>query len=78
MCDLRQIADEATVKEAMLGIRRVLDGNAEAFSIEYPRHTPTEQRWYVMHVAPIEHPGGGVIISHVNVSKWVSERKQSS
>lgn len=72
VCDLRQIADEATLKEAMLGIRRVLDGKASSFSIEYPRHTADEQRWYVMHVAPIEHPSGGVIISHINISKWSS------
>jgi two-component system CheB/CheR fusion protein len=29
-----------------------------------------EKRWFAMHVAPIRHVGGGVIVSHINLSQW--------
>ena len=61
---------EPSASEAREGIIQVLDGRASAFSMEYPCHSPDEQRWYVMHVAPIKHPNGGVIVSHVNISRW--------
>ncbi|WP_295401521.1 chemotaxis protein CheB [uncultured Thiocystis sp.] len=70
VCDIGQILDEPTAGDAMNGIRQVLEGKTTAFSLEYPCHSPDEQRWYIMHVAPIDHPGGGVIVSHINISKW--------
>jgi len=52
------------------GIRAVLEGRDEHFSMEYPCHSPDEQRWFVMHVGPIRHPAHGAIVSHIDVSHW--------
>ncbi|WP_296809450.1 chemotaxis protein CheB [Thiocapsa sp.] len=57
-------------RTAAEGIRAILDGRREAFAMEYPCHSPHERRWFAMHVARIRHPGGGVIVSHINVSQW--------
>jgi diguanylate cyclase (GGDEF)-like protein/PAS domain S-box-containing protein len=69
------ICDRATGKDAIEaavvanGIRAVLGGEARSFSIEYPCHSPTEQRWFLMTVSPLdgEHLNGTVVM-HVNVT----------
>lgn len=60
---------------ALIGIRRVLEGTLNHFSLEYPCHSPTEQRWFVMNVAPIHTEGFGAVISHVNISTWHQGRQ---
>ena len=55
---------------ALDGLRSVLDGSAEAFSLRYPCHSPTEERWYLMHVRPLRQADGGVVVSHVDVTRW--------
>ncbi|GGL13994.1 PAS domain-containing sensor histidine kinase [Deinococcus radiotolerans] len=35
-----------------LGLRAVLAGDVPDFSLEYPCHSPQEQRWYCVHVRP--------------------------
>ena len=44
-------------RQALLGIRSVLSGNSDAFSLRYPCHTPTEQRWFTMRVRPVDWQG---------------------
>ncbi|MBE0470007.1 MAG: PAS domain-containing protein, partial [Methyloprofundus sp.] len=57
--------------KAAQGILDVLHDQLADFSMTYPCHSPTEKRWFLMHVAPIEYLGGGVVISHVNISSWM-------
>ena len=55
------------------GILAVLEGSLPSFSIEYPCHSPMEQRWFHMGVIPlIGAAQGGVVITHTNIT----ERKQ--
>jgi PAS domain S-box-containing protein len=52
------------------GIRGVLNGTRKMFSIEYPCHTSSEQRWFLMAVTPLTEGGrDGAIVSHVNVTE---------
>jgi two-component system, cell cycle sensor histidine kinase and response regulator CckA len=52
------------------GIRAVLDGERKSFSIEYPCHSPTEQRWFLLTVTPLsEDHSNGAVVMHVNVSE---------
>jgi two-component system CheB/CheR fusion protein len=53
------------------GISDVLCGKVNDFSMTYPCHSPTEQRWFLMHIAPVGYVGGGVVVSHVNVTSWM-------
>ena len=69
-CDGGSGGDNPGGRTALEGIRAVLEGRRQAFAMEYPCHSPQERRWFSMHVAPIQHPGGGVIVSHINVSQW--------
>ena len=72
-------ATEAT--QAAAGIRSVLAGTAKNFSLEYPCHSPAEQRWFQMTVSPLadEHPNGAVVM-HMNITerKLVEESLRAS
>ena len=47
----------------------MLGGGVKSFSIEYPCHSPTEQRWFLMTVTPLtdDRPNGAVVM-HVDVT----------
>ena len=54
------------------GIREVLDGRQPEFSIEYPCHSPTEERWFRLMVTPLQ-PGrkAGAVVMHVDVTERI-------
>jgi two-component system CheB/CheR fusion protein len=60
------------------GIGRVLSGEEETFSMTYPCHSLNERRWFLMHAAPIRHPPGGAVVSHVNVTAWIEGRSDEA
>ncbi|EXJ15745.1 chemotaxis protein CheB [Imhoffiella purpurea] len=64
------VCDQEEDSEASEGIAKILSGESDSFALEYPCHSPDEERWFVMHVAPIDHPNGGVVVSHIEVTKW--------
>lgn len=55
--------------EAATGIRDVVCGRLPRFQLEYPCHSSTEQRWYLMSVTPFygENPAR-VVVSHENIT----------
>ncbi len=60
------------------GILDVIQGKRTEFSVTYPCHAPHERRWYVLHVAPLQHVEGGAVISHFNITKWYQELKDEA
>lgn len=66
--------DSRLALQARLGIKSVLEGTAPSFSLQYPCHSPTEQRWFVMNVAPIRGQFYGAVVSHFNVTAWYRDR----
>ncbi len=50
------------------GIREVLVGNLDSFSLDYPCHTREQQRWYTLNVTPMQGGSGGVVVSHTDIS----------
>ena len=69
-------ADADDAQAAAEGIRALLKGERDSFSLEYPCHSPEAERSFLMHAAPIKHPSGGVVISHIDVSAW-KQRQES-
>jgi len=63
--------DEASA--AYIGIKAVLNGEQEAFYLEYPCHAPNQQRWFYMTVSPLYGSRRGVVVRHLNIT----ERKQA-
>ncbi|HUX26613.1 MAG TPA: EAL domain-containing protein [Burkholderiales bacterium] len=68
ICERAQGDDAAEAQQAAAGIRSVLTGAETGFSLEYPCHSPTEQRWFLMTVTPLtdDHPNG-VVVMHLNI-----------
>ena len=50
------------------GIQAVLTGQRSFFSLDYPRHSPQEQRWFVMRVTPLSAERGGAVIAHADTT----------
>lgn len=48
--------------------RRVLNGELEAFTHEYPCHSPTEDRWFMLQVNALKNKDGGAVVSHINIT----------
>lgn len=64
-------------KRAYHGIKAVLEGSSSTFSMQYPCHSPTEKRWFVLNAAPIQGFEFGAVISHINISAWYQEQPTS-
>jgi transcriptional regulator with PAS, ATPase and Fis domain len=61
--------DMESVQRAVTGINDVLSGSCANFTMEYPCHAPTQQRWFQMVVLPFKGAKGGVVISHRDITK---------
>ena len=58
--------EEAAAVQA--GIRAVLAGTQDEFHLEYPCHSPDQQRWFLMHVTPLGDPRQGAVVAHENIT----------
>lgn len=69
-CEAARGDDAAQAWRAAAGIRSVMDGTASSFSLEYPCHSPAQQRWFMMTVTPLneEHRTGAVVM-HLDISE---------
>lgn len=55
--------------QAMEGLRAVIEGRAARFTMEYPCHSPDEQRWFEMRILPLMGAGGDrAVVSHHNIT----------
>jgi PAS domain S-box-containing protein len=56
------------------GIRRMIVGQRDLFELEYPCHSPDEQRWFLVRVTCIEEEGAPLlVVAHQNITR----RKQA-
>lgn len=74
--DYLDICDRAqgpAVTESRLfagGVRSVLDGSAASHSIEYPCHSRTAQRWFLVSVTPLaDDPSTGAVVMRMDISE---------
>jgi len=52
-------------------LRAILEGEKTHFTIEYPCHSPSEERWFLMQVNALQGSDGGVVVSHYNITDRV-------
>jgi two-component system CheB/CheR fusion protein len=60
--------DAALAIQAKAGLRAVLEGRSESFSMQYPCRIKDRTLSFLMHAAPIEHPAGGILVSHTDIT----------
>ena len=65
----------AEASEFSIGLREVLEGRSDLFQLEYPCHSPTELRWFLVRATPLvrdQHSGTGqrmgAVVSHMNIT----------
>lgn len=56
ICDKAEGDNAAEASQAAAGIRAMLNGTASTFTLEYPCHSPAEQRWFLLTVTPWQAP----------------------
>lgn len=62
--------DNSEAKKAYEGIQSVVEGREPVFYFEYPCHSATENRWFMMEVRPMSWAGDQYfVISHHNITK---------
>jgi diguanylate cyclase (GGDEF)-like protein/PAS domain S-box-containing protein len=62
--------NSADGRRAADGIRSVLAGVAKRFSMEYSSHLPTDRRWFLLSVTPLDNDRPkGAIVMHVDVTE---------
>ena len=75
-----EVCDGATgdcseeARAAAQGLRAVLSGEQPSFTLEYPCHSPQEQRWFRLMATPVSSARhAGAVVMHVDIT----ERKKS-
>lgn len=79
-CDVSAVAGDQDGAVVAEGLRRVIAGQARIFSHEYPCHSPTEPRWFMMRITPLDWDGPErFVISHHNITarKLAEEKVQA-
>ncbi len=69
ICRQAEDTTEPKASDVARGIEGVIEGCLPHFRLEYPCHSPTRAQWYEMTVLPLTHNGGGVVVSHANITE---------
>ncbi len=64
----RSAAFEEETKKIVAHLQAVLDDEEESFALEYPCHSPQEERWFLLQVSAMRGSNGGAVISHIDIS----------
>ncbi|MDD5333235.1 MAG: EAL domain-containing protein [Rhodoferax sp.] len=70
ICDNAQGAEAAQAQQVGAGIRAVLAGASDSFSLEYPCHSSSSQRWFLLLATPLagDSPHGAVVM-HLDITE---------
>lgn len=75
VCEEAYGKNVSAAREVAEGLQKVLDGDLDRFSIEYPCHAPDELRWYLLTISPLGPNIDGAIISHFNITEQTQLRQ---
>ncbi|MBK8538377.1 MAG: PAS domain-containing protein [Candidatus Competibacteraceae bacterium] len=72
--------DHAEAQAVLQGIHRIISGTQSCFKLEYPCHSPTEQRWFAMSVFHLNGTRQGIVIRaktlpRASRRKWCNGRR---
>jgi len=74
VCDVASGERSAEATPFAQGIREVLAGKRQSFELEYPCHSPSEERWFMARITPFgDEDPRRVIVAHEDIT----ERKQA-
>ncbi|WP_306549332.1 chemotaxis protein CheB [Desulfobulbus sp.] len=77
ICDQAEGADAETAQAFAAGIRDVLQGRIDQFSLEYPCHSDEEQRWFIGRVLRLKGYGNiHAVVVHENITERERMRQE--
>ncbi len=68
VCERAIITTEGEAGRVLEGLRDTIAGKRKEFRAEYACHSPTEQRWFLLHGSPLA-GGAGLVIAHYNITE---------
>ena len=69
ICDGADGDDALEAHQVANGIRLVLKGDADSYSIEYSSRSPSDQNWFLLTVTPLAAGGRkGAVLMHLNIT----------
>ena len=68
VCERAVDSGDELAAEVLAGLRLVLNGLRPDFMLEYPCHSPTEQRWFTLYASAFSGESGGAVVSHQNIT----------
>jgi PAS domain S-box-containing protein len=72
-CEMAIANGDDLAKEALTGIKDVFAHKVGVFELEYPCHSPTERRWFVLHAVGFGDDETKVVCAHIDIT----ERKKA-
>jgi PAS domain S-box-containing protein len=67
-CQRAADAGDPDARRIFEGVRSVLAGGVR-LQLEYTRHVSVGERWYELTVEPLRRPEGGVLVTHIDVTR---------
>ncbi len=65
----RANAFESNTKQVLENLQAVLNGEKTGFAFEYPCHSPSEERWFILQVSAMRGARrGGAVVSHIDIT----------
>ena len=61
--------DDDDARQTLQGILSVFNKECNTFQMEYPCHSPEQDRWFTLHVSPFGSDDSKVVISHQNITE---------
>jgi PAS domain S-box-containing protein len=55
-------------KEVLEGLEEILSCQRRDFSFEYPCHSPTDRRWFLLQATGIDDPPCGAVLLHIDIT----------
>lgn len=68
VCRLAEGNCSAEAQVVYQGITDVLEGKVNSFSLEYPCHSPSQERWFSLHCTPLLSSEMRAVISHSDIT----------
>ena len=62
------VADDPDIARTLVEIEGVLNGTLPRCVMEYPCHSPSQQRWFVLTAVPLG-PDGGAVVTHLSITE---------
>lgn len=67
--------EDLIAKEVLDGLEKIYNLELDNFSLEYPCHTPTKKKWYLLKAARIQNTHK-LVVSHTNVTEQVLSKSR--